>query len=86
MCAPQRYDRDAGEEELAETMMIRVGQWKLIRHRHSTDELYDLDSDPGEMSNLAGDPAHGARIEELWGTVTQTLTRQGPGPYAWCLA
>ncbi len=37
--------------------MIRKGHMKLILHLLSTDELYDLESDPGELRNRIDDPA-----------------------------
>lgn len=53
-------------------MAARTARWKLIRTYTADDlekvafeELYDLQSDPTEMDNLAADPAHAAMLDEL---------------------
>jgi arylsulfatase A-like enzyme len=71
------------EESLAATIMIRSGGWKLVRHRFFDDELYDLDPDPGELTNLAGDPGHAETYVHLRQRIAEMLTEQGAGPYAW---
>jgi choline-sulfatase len=45
--------------------MIRVGQWKYTYWLHDIPELYDLDSDPEELHNLAEEPKYAAKEEEL---------------------
>jgi choline-sulfatase len=45
--------------------MIRHGDWKYCHYANDTPELYNMRQDPGEMTNLAGDAAHRARMEEL---------------------
>lgn len=45
--------------------MIRTGDFKLNRHLHRGDELYDLKNDPDELRNLAGDPAYAEVITDL---------------------
>jgi choline-sulfatase len=45
--------------------MIRVGPWKYTYWLHETAELYNLDSDPEELHNLAAEPEHAAKSGEL---------------------
>jgi choline-sulfatase len=45
--------------------MIRAGQWKYTYWLHDTPELYDLESDPEELHNLAQDAGHAAVAAEL---------------------
>ena len=51
--------------------MIRKGPFKYTYHtpadeKHPAErELYDLRSDPGELSNLAKDPAHAGKVADL---------------------
>lgn len=52
------------------------GDWKFIFNGFDFDELYNLASDPHELTNLAEDPTHRNRVEELmakvWGRVELT--------------
>jgi arylsulfatase A-like enzyme len=42
------------ESALCTQRMVRTQSWKYIYNPCSKDELYDLESDPGELHNLAG--------------------------------
>jgi hypothetical protein len=41
--------------------------------RRCTEELYDLDGDPGELHNLIDDPAYAGVLEELRGALDAHL-------------
>ncbi len=45
--------------------MLRRGRWKLNYYVGFAPELFDLDADPEETRDLAGDPAHGDRLRDL---------------------
>lgn len=45
--------------------MVRDRRWKYVWNATAEDELYDLASDPGEIRNLAADPAHGEELSRL---------------------
>lgn len=44
---------------------LRTVRWKYIYCPTSEDELYDLDSDPGELRNLIDEPVHAATLQAL---------------------
>src|SRR5262249_22294040 len=57
----------------APAAMIRDGQFKLIVCRDDPDQLYDLSSDPLELSNLALSPDHAATVDALRGALAERL-------------
>lgn len=55
--------------------MLRKGRWKLIRYVGFADELFDLEADPEELTDLATDPTYdsvrqtlGAALEAICDT------------------
>ena len=79
-------DRSTAPEDLAARVMVREGAWKFNWNRTDIDELYDLDADPHEMTNLADDPNQASRVSHLRGLITQMVQHTGPGYYDWCLS
>jgi hypothetical protein len=56
---------EVGEREHA-TRMIRKGQHKLIYYpAGNARQLFDVESDPAEITDLSGSPEHEALLEEL---------------------
>ena len=72
---------------------LRDGPWKLIRYPEvNQTQLFNLDNDPHEMSNLADNPAHSGRVREMMSALaadlkafgdTASLTVENPKPAAW---
>lgn len=44
---------------------VRSEEWRYIRYRDGSEELYNLKNDPGEHTNFADDPAYTGIIKEL---------------------
>jgi choline-sulfatase len=47
------------EGALAPCFMIRQGRYKYVYSEPDPDQLYNLETDPNELNNLAGQPEHG---------------------------
>ena len=67
---------------------VRTPRWKLIRYPHAKQtQLFDLQADPHETTNLAADPAHAkligklnARLKAWQKEVGDTLDLDNPSP------
>jgi len=59
---PMEY---AAEGSIAPTVAQRDGRFKLVLCDADLPLLFDLEADPHEMTNLAGDPAHSETLSRL---------------------
>lgn len=57
--------------------MIRTKKWKLCLAPRGGKELYDLQQDPNETRNLAGDPALASVIEKLTAQLVEHMRAVG---------
>jgi len=71
----------------------RDERWKIIRYPQvNVTQLFDLETDPDEMHNLAGEPSQAERVQRMLAKLrdsqtsfgdTQPLTVDNPQPAAW---
>ena len=64
---------------------VRTNRWMYWTNQYG-DELYDLDADPHELTNLADDPAHQTIVEELNAARNALLVCEGAScgrPHNW---
>jgi arylsulfatase A-like enzyme len=57
--------------------MVRDRRWKYVWNATAEDELYDLRLDPGEVRNLAVDPAYRTELARLRGRLVAWMEHTG---------
>lgn len=68
------------QQWLSPCRMIRTRQWKYVHYIGYPNELYDLESDPDEIVNLAGQARHEAIEKQLHGYLERHCEETGD-PY-----
>ncbi len=48
---------------------LRSDRWRYIRYDDGSEELYDLQNDPNEWTNLSKEPAHQERLQSFRGKI-----------------
>jgi choline-sulfatase len=64
----------------APSAMVRDGRFKLIRSLEDPDLLYDLESDPLELTDLSQSPEHGETVRRLGEALDARLDLAAVGP------
>ncbi|KXF78313.1 choline-sulfatase [Paramesorhizobium deserti] len=59
---PMEYAAEGSEAPL---VALRAGRYKFVHCEIDPPQLFDLESDPLELTNLAADPAHGDLVAEF---------------------
>lgn len=55
---PKARQQQEQPESVSRAVMVRTGRYKLVARSDERSELYDLERDPGELSNRYDDPAY----------------------------
>lgn len=85
---PQLRDPKAIRERPAVTThnpdnhAVRSEHWRYIVYADGSEELYNLDSDPGEIVNLAGDPEYSSVIAEHRRWIPSVSAPHAPGSHS----
>ena len=53
--------------------------WAYLRYTDGSEELYDMQADPGQITNLASDPKHAGELKKMARSMDQRLKAVGLG-------
>jgi choline-sulfatase len=64
---PSAVVKDAAFTQVRNGYAVRTDRWRYIEWAEGAQgrQLYDMEKDPAETTNLAGEPAHAATVNEL---------------------
>lgn len=65
------YMQCNGTEVFFSSRTVRTEKWKFVYNAVAFDELYDLEKDPYELNNLAGNSAYNDIIKDLYAKMWQ---------------
>jgi len=57
----------------------RTKDWAYLRYTDGSEELYDMQADPGQITNLASDPKHAGELKKMARSMDQRLKAVGLG-------
>lgn len=60
----------------ARAFMVTDGRWKYVHYEHHRPQLFDLETDPGELHDLAGESRHDDILQSLQGTLREWALRR----------
>ena len=63
------YEEWVGDRDIPEWWEIRTPDYALIEYVTGERELYDLRSDPLELTNVIGDPTYASTVSKLEGAL-----------------
>ncbi len=69
------HHRDYAYSEMGAWKMVVNKEWKFVHRTDGRDELYHRTDDPYELNNLARDPQHQARVQQLQRHIIESLSQ-----------
>ena len=65
--------KEAALSIVKEGHSLRSARWAYMGYKDGSEEFYDMDADPGQFTNLVGEPEHAAVLSEWRGKLKAML-------------